>query len=67
MRFSHDLPRKLGIELTPEQQHHVLAVYVHRHTRDHKPAWARKNGKTASLIPSNTPRTRNGLRGPIST
>ena len=29
-----------GTALTAEDRHHVLAAYVHRYTRDHKPAWA---------------------------
>ena len=39
---------KRGIELTQEQQRHVLSTYVHRYTGTHKPQWAQvvmKNGK----------------------
>ncbi len=36
---------KLGSELTPEDQKHVLAAYVHRFTGDHRPKWA-KGGYT---------------------
>jgi hypothetical protein len=36
-----------GDQLTAEDQKDVLAAYVHRHTREHRPAWANKlwNGK----------------------
>lgn len=30
---------KLGIELSEQEQKHVLAAYVHRYTGDHKPRW----------------------------
>jgi hypothetical protein len=30
----------VGSALSTEDQMHVLASYVHRFTRDHKPAWA---------------------------
>jgi len=30
-----------GTQLCASDQQHVLAAYVHRFTRDHKPAWAR--------------------------
>lgn len=30
-----------GNALRREEQQHVLAAYVHRNTREHKPAWAR--------------------------
>jgi hypothetical protein len=33
---------KHGHELHPSDQAHVLARYVHRFTREHKPAWARE-------------------------
>lgn len=32
----------LGTLLTPEDQKHVLAAYVHRFTREHYPDWAQK-------------------------
>lgn len=32
---------KFGHELTPAEQQHVLAAYVHRYTGDHMPSWAR--------------------------
>ena len=31
-----------GTELSAQDRQHVLAAYVHRFTRDHKPAWAYK-------------------------
>lgn len=37
-----------GTDLHPEDQKHVLATYVHRFTREHRPDWAnepRPNGK----------------------
>ena len=34
-----------GAQLCTADQQHVLAAYVHRFTRDHKPAWA-SNGNT---------------------
>lgn len=33
---------KRGTELCREDQKAVLAAYVHRFTKEHKPAWARK-------------------------
>lgn len=39
---------KLGTELLPEDQRHVLSAYLHRFTKDHKPKWAsgtRPNGE----------------------
>lgn len=38
----------LGSELSPEDRKHVLASYVHRFTREHRPQWAAgiwKDGK----------------------
>lgn len=33
---------KLGSELPAPEQRYVLSAFVHRFTRDHKPAWANK-------------------------
>lgn len=33
---------KLGTQLSPADQRHVLSAYVHRFTAEHKPAWANK-------------------------
>lgn len=33
---------KLGSQLHPEDQQHVLRAFVHRFTADHKPSWAQK-------------------------
>lgn len=32
-----------GTELTKEDQVYVLAAYVHRYTKEHKPKWAQEN------------------------
>ena len=46
----------LGTELSASDRKHVLAAYVHRHTGEHKPAWAtsshwRFDGTTATPWP----------------
>jgi hypothetical protein len=33
-----------GSDLRPEDREHVLRAYVHRHTREHVPEWARRAG-----------------------
>lgn len=38
--FNYEAPSRLGSELTKEEQSYVLAAFVHRFTRDHKPQWA---------------------------
>lgn len=43
--------RKLGTELDPSDQDHVLAAYVHRFTREHKPEWANKPWKDGKPYP----------------
>jgi hypothetical protein len=40
-----------GTKLTAEDQKHVLASYVHRFTRDHKPKWANKPWKDGKPYP----------------
>lgn len=42
---------KLGNWLHPEDQRHVLAAFVHRFTRDHKPEWANKPWKDGKPYP----------------
>ncbi len=34
------LTSRLGSELSAEDQRHVLASYVHRFTREHRPVWS---------------------------
>lgn len=41
----------LGTELDYVDQKHVLAAYVNRHTRDHKPTWANKEWKDGKPYP----------------
>lgn len=36
------LPVKLGSGLHPDDKKHVLAAYVHRFTKEHRPQWARR-------------------------
>lgn len=43
---------KLGTELHPEDRAYVLAAFVHRFTRDHRPRWAMEpmpNGRPYAL------------------
>lgn len=47
----HNHSTKLGTELHPDDQRHVLSAYVHRHTREHKPEWARKEWKDGKPYP----------------
>lgn len=35
----HDVIRKRGADLNPEDQAHVLRAYVHRFTGEHRPKW----------------------------
>lgn len=42
---------KLGTELHPDDQRHVLSTYVHRHTGEHKPAWAKAEWKDGKPYP----------------
>lgn len=42
---------KLGTELTQSEQREVLAAYVQRFTRQHKPAWSRKEWKDGKPYP----------------
>ena len=41
----------LGIHLHANDQRHVLGAYVHRFTRTHVPAWARKEWKDGKPYP----------------
>jgi hypothetical protein len=47
--WSH--PQKLGADLTRAEQNEVLRGYVHRFTREHTPAWARKPMPNGSAYP----------------
>ena len=38
--LGEEVEYKHGHELHPDDQKHVLAAYVHRHTGEHKPRWA---------------------------
>lgn len=49
--FDHDKPHKRGTDLSPECQRYALAVYVHRFTRDHVPAWARSPRSDGTAYP----------------
>lgn len=40
-----------GDKLTPEDQKHVLAAFVHRFTGEHRPDWARKEWKNGQPYP----------------
>jgi hypothetical protein len=40
-----------GIQLCYSDQQHVLATYVHRFTKDHKPAWASQPWKNGQPYP----------------
>lgn len=42
---------KLGSELDYTDQRHVLAAYVHRFTRQHRPQWANKPWKDGQPYP----------------
>lgn len=44
-------PTALGSELSAADQRYVLAAFVHRFTRDHKPAWARKPRADGTAYP----------------
>lgn len=44
-------PTKLGTDLHPEDQAHVLRAFVHRFTREHKPAWATRPWKDGKSYP----------------
>jgi hypothetical protein len=41
----------LGSDLGPSDRQHVLAAYVHRFTREHKPAWANRPWKDGQPYP----------------
>jgi hypothetical protein len=41
----------LGTQLVPGDQQHVLAAYVHRFTRNHKPQWASGTWKDGKPFP----------------
>lgn len=44
-------PRTLGSLLRPEVQREALASFVHRFTKDHKPAWACKPRPDGTAYP----------------
>ena len=41
-----------GSSLSPSDQRHVLAAYVHRFTRDHRPQWANAPRPCGSPYPA---------------
>lgn len=52
MRYAYpDHQSRLGNTLTREEQREVLATYVHRHTAEHVPVWARKPREDGSAHP----------------
>jgi len=40
-----------GIDLTPDDQRHVLTSYTHRFTKEHRPKWATKEWKDGKPYP----------------
>lgn len=38
--LTSETPSKLGSELSASDRAYVLTAYIHRYTKDHKPAWA---------------------------
>lgn len=50
-QFHPDAPSALGVELSASDQRYVLAAYVHRFTKDHKPNWANKPWKKGKAYP----------------
>lgn len=51
MLFDDAKYHKLGSELSELDRRYVLAAFVHRFTRDHRPQWARKPRRDGSRYP----------------
>ena len=49
--FDFDAPQQFGNRLSLDDQKYVLGAYVHRYTKDHKPAWASKPWKDGQPYP----------------
>lgn len=43
--------QKLGSQLHPDDQKHVLAAFTHRFTKQHRPSWAKEPWKDGQPYP----------------